>query len=272
MPDDPHDPRDSDLSATLDALAPAPPAGHGPRLYVADAALSEGGTVTLAAPQAHYLRAVMRRGPGDTVVLFNGQDGEWRAVLETVAKASATARCVACLRPQPATEDDGPWLLFAPLKRGPVDVLAEKATELGVARLQPVLTRFTTAARVNAARLQAHAIEASEQCRRLTVPTVADPVALAHLPAAWPAERRLFVLAEHGRAGPAAAAFAAAARDETPAALLVGPEGGLADSELDALGHLPFVTPVRLGPRVLRAETAAIAGLTLWQALAGDWR
>ncbi|KAA5605016.1 16S rRNA (uracil(1498)-N(3))-methyltransferase [Roseospira marina] len=267
----------ADLSATLDALAPAPPCGHGPRLFVADPTLDDGAVVTLEAPQAHYLRSVMRRGPGDSVVLFNGRDGEWQATLETMAKAFATARCAIRLRPQSAegTENggvDGPWLLFAPLKRGPVDLLAEKATELGVARLQPVMTRFTTAARVNATRLRANAIEAAEQCRRLSVPEVAEPITLARIPEGWPEDRHLFVLAEHGHAVTAASAFAAARDAGTPAALLVGPEGGFADSELDALCQLPFVTPVRLGPRVLRAETAAIAGLTLWQALAGDWR
>jgi len=269
------------LSATLDAIAPAPPSGHGPRLFVGEAGdLADGALVTLAAPQAHYLRAVMRRAPGDPVVLFNGRDGEWLAALETVAKATATARCTEHLRPQPENEsENGPWLLFAPLKRGPVDLLTEKATELGVARLQPVMTRFTTAARVNGTRLRANAIEAAEQCRRLSVPEVAEPIALAHMATGWPEDRRLFVLAEHGDAVSAASAFAAAAvaagasgGTAARVALLVGPEGGFADSELDGLAQLPFVTPVRLGPRVLRAETAAIAGLTLWQALAGDWR
>ncbi|MQX37316.1 16S rRNA (uracil(1498)-N(3))-methyltransferase [Roseospira navarrensis] len=263
----------ADLAATLDALAPAPPCGHGPRLFVGEADLGPAALVTLDAPQAHYLRSVMRRGPGDAVVLFNGRDGEWLARLEAVAKAAATARCTDQLRPQPdADPDAAPWLLFAPLKRGPVDLLAEKATELGAARLQPVMTRFTTAARVNATRLRAHAVEAAEQCRRLSVPQVADPIPLPRVAEGWPAGRRLFVLAEHGRAVPATAAFAAAADATAPAALLVGPEGGLADSELDALAQLPFVTPVRLGPRILRAETAAIAGLALWQAVAGDWR
>lgn len=263
-----------DIAAeTLEALAPAPPSGGaGPRLFVADAALAPQAVVSLSASQAHYLRTVMRRGSGDVVCLFNGRDGEWAATLEQVSKGVATARCGERLRPQ--AEDrcpqQGPWLAFAPLKRGPVDLVAEKATELGVARLLPVMTRRTTAARINAARLAAHAAEAAEQCRRLSVPTVDDPVALPRLGAVWPAERPLFVLAEHGAAAPAAAVFSAHAG--TPAGLLVGPEGGLDDVDLDALSQLPFVTPVRLGPRVLRAETAALAGLALWQALAGDSR
>lgn len=245
----------------------APPRAQGPRLYVGETVLAADATVDLPAPQAHYLRSVLRRGPGDTVVLFNGQDGEWRATIDRLAKSGGRALCGDRLRPQ-ATEA-GPWLLFAPLKRGPVDLLAEKATELGVTRLQPVLTRFTTSPRVNTERLRTLAVEAAEQCRRLTVPDVTAPIAFAHLAEGWPGDRHLLVLAERGAAIPAARAFSDLAG--APAALLVGPEGGLSDSELDALRHLPFVTPVRLGPRVLRAETAAIAGLTLCQALSGDW-
>ncbi|MBB4267943.1 16S rRNA (uracil(1498)-N(3))-methyltransferase [Roseospira visakhapatnamensis] len=242
--------------------------GQGPRLYVPDAPLDGHATVDLPAAQSHYLRSVMRRGPGNAVVVFNGRDGEWRATVERLAKAGGRLLCRDRLRPQAA--EAGPWLLFAPLKRGPVDLVAEKATELGVARLEPVLTRFTASTRVNTDRLRALAVEAAEQCRRLTVPEVAAPVALARIAETWPAERRLLVLAEHGDATPAARAFAEAAG--APAALLVGPEGGLADSELDALRQLDFVTMVRLGPRILRAETAAIAGLSLWQTLSGDWR
>jgi len=235
---------------------------------VDEATLAADAIVDLPAPQAHYLRSVLRRGPGDTVVLFNGQDGEWRGSIERLAKSGGQVLCGDRLRPQ--TTEAGPWLLFAPLKRGPVDMMTEKATELGVSQLHPVLTRFTTSPRVNLDRLRALAVEAAEQCRRLTVPCVTEPKPLAYLSDGWPSDRRLLVLAEHGAAITAAQAFSETAGK--PAALLVGPEGGLADSELDALRHLPFVTPVRLGPRVLRAETAAIAGLTLWQALSGDWR
>jgi len=251
-----------------DAGAPAPPRGHGPRLYGEAFALSSGAVIELTASHAHYLRSVLRRGPGDTVVVFNGRDGEWTATLERLAKTGGQARCETRLRPQ--TDEAGPWLLFAPVKRGPVDLMAEKATELGVSRLSPVVTRLTTSPRVNTDRLRALTVEAAEQCRRLTVPRVDDPMPLARLTEHWPPDRHLLVLAEHGTARPAARAFADVAG--VPAALLVGPEGGLTDSDLDALRQLPFVTPVRLGPRVLRAETAAIAGLTLWQTLSGDWR
>jgi len=262
-------------SAARDALsaldAAAPPGGHGPRLFThQDTSLAEASQVTLAPGQAHYLRTVLRRGTGDAVVLFNGRDGEWLARLSRLDRGAAEAVCETCLRPQSEAGSPGPWLLFAPLKRGPVDQLAEKATELGASRLVPVMTRRTTAARLNTTRLQAHAVEAAEQCRRLTVPEVVDAVPLDSLAATWPAERRLFVLAESGPAQAAAPAFVQAAG--TPAALLVGPEGGFTDSELDGLRELPFVTPVRLGPRVLRAETAALAGLATWQAVAGDAR
>ena len=261
-----------DARDAMDELdAAAPPGGRGPRLFVeGDVPLGEGGAVPLLAGQAHYLRAVMRRGPGDAVVLFNGCDGEWLARLTRLAKGAAEAVCETRLRPQPAGPPAGPWLLFAPLKRGPVDMVAEKATELGAVRLVPVVTRRTTAARLNATRLRAHAVEAAEQCRRLTVPEVAEPVALESLATGWPTGRRLFVLAESGPAEAAASAFAQAAG--APAALLVGPEGGFADSELDALRQLAFVTLVRLGPRILRAETAALAALSVWQAVAGDAR
>lgn len=266
----PSSPTANDLSAQLDALAPAPPAGQGPRLFVAAPRLEAAATVMLDPGQAHYLRAVMRRAAGDPVVLFNGTDGEWLARLERIAKAGAEAVCETRLRHQSDEPPPGPWLLFAPLKRGPVDMVAEKATELGATRLLPVLTQRTTAARVNAGRLRAHAIEAAEQCRRLTVPEITEPLALSRLAQDWPGDRRLFVLAEHGTAVPASAAFAQAA--DQPAALLVGPEGGFTELELDALRQLPFVTAVRLGPRVLRAETAALAALALWQAVAGDAR
>jgi len=248
--------------------APAPPPGHGPRLFVENATLADGAAVALGAPQAHYLRSVLRRGPGDTVVVFNGRDGEWQTVVDRLAKNGGTLVCRERLRPQVA--EDGPWLLIAPLKRGPMDLVAEKATELGASRLQPVLTRFTAQPRVNVERLHTLAVEAAEQCRRLTVPEVTDALPLARLAEGWPEDRPLLVLAEHGTAAPAARVFPEVAG--TPAALLIGPEGGFADSELDALRHLPFVRMVRLGPRVLRAETAAIAGLTLWQSLCGDWR
>jgi 16S rRNA (uracil1498-N3)-methyltransferase len=250
------------------------PEGEAPpraRLHVA-APLAAGAAVALGESQAHYLRGVLRLGPGDAVALFNGRDGEWRAAIEQLGKRSAALRCLTQTRPQQAEPDL--WLLFAPIKRTRIDFLVEKATELGVARLQPVITRRTVAARINPERLLSHAVEAAEQCERLTVPELAEPLPLARCLAAWPAGRRLLVAAESGPALPIADLLAAA-RSEPPAqgwALLVGPEGGFHPGELDDLHKLPFVSAVGLGPRILRAETAALAGLACWQAVLGDGR
>ncbi|MGE5146012.1 MAG: 16S rRNA (uracil(1498)-N(3))-methyltransferase [Candidatus Eiseniibacteriota bacterium] len=237
------------------------------RLYVGDALVS-GGAVTLAAAQAHYLRNVMRAKAGDALLLFNGRDGEWRAEIAALGKTGASATCVAPTRPQRASPDL--WLLFAPIKSGRVEFLVEKATELGVARLVPILTERTVVRRVNVERLQAHAIEAAEQSNRLDVPTVDTARALDACLAEWPAARPLFVCDETGQGIPVARAVPD--RRKRPGAVLIGPEGGLAPAELDALAKLPFVTRVGLGPRVLRAETAALAALACWQALAGDWQ
>lgn len=255
------------MNAPADGEDGAPPRA---RLHVA-AALAAGAAVELGEAPAHYLRAVLRLGPGDAVALFNGRDGEWRAAVESLGKRGAQLRCLAETRPQRAGPDL--WLLFAPLKRARIDLLVEKATELGVARLQPVITRRTVAARINRERLLAHAVEAAEQCERLTVPDLAEPLPLARCLAAWPAGRRLLVAAESGPAAPIAAALAAAAAAPPQDwAVLVGPEGGFAPGELDDLHKLPFVSAVGLGPRILRAETAALAALACWQAVLGDGR
>ncbi len=235
------------------------------RLFV-KAALAEGTSLELGPDQAHYARHVMRLGAGDTIFVFNGVDGEWRALIEDAGKGRCTLRLAGQTRPQ--VPEPGPWLAFAPLKKTAMDFVAVKATELGVSRLMPVFTLNTAATRVNVERLGANACEAAEQCGRLTVPEVADAVPLEELAAAWPEGRRLFL----------------AARDAPPIAdilawqgagdcgFLVGPEGGFAPSELDAMRDKPFVSAVGLGPRVLRAETAALAALACLQALAGDWR
>jgi 16S rRNA (uracil1498-N3)-methyltransferase len=239
-----------------------------PRLFV-DAAMSTGASIALDAERAHYLRHVLRREKGAEVLLFNGRQGEWRAAIESFHKGGA----ILALERQTVAQREGPdlWLVFAPLKRERIDLLAEKATELGCRRLLPVFTQHTAVARVNVARLRAHAMEAAEQTERLDLPEVAEPARLEEVLAQWPAARRLLVCAELGQAMPIAHALAALPRGE-PYAVMTGPEGGFAGSELDRLRDLPFVTPVGLGPRVLRADTAAIAALACWQALLGDGR
>lgn len=225
------------------------------RLFVT-APLAAGAEVAATAAQAHYLGTVMRRAVGDAVVLFNGRDGEFQARLAALRRGVASFAVDARLRPQ-ATEPDL-WLAFALLKRDATDLVVQKATELGVAALWPVLTARTIAPRVNLARLHAIAVEAAEQSERLTVPAIHDPRPLATLLRAWPSGRALFVAAERAAAPPLGAA-------PQPAGLLVGPEGGFAPAELDALRAHPLVTLVSLGPRILRAETAAIAGLARLQ-------
>jgi len=240
------------------------------RLYVPDA-LASGATLTLAEGQAHYLRNVLRLGAGAGLALFNGRDGEWRGRIDGIAKARCTVLLEAQTRKQGAEPDL--WLVFAPVKRARIDYLVEKATELGVAALCPVRTERTIVERVNLERLRANAVEAAEQTERLTVPVVHPPESLSALVSRWPPERRLVVCDERGRAPPIAEVVAGL-RDRLAvgAALLIGPEGGFTETELDGLANLPFVNPVSLGPRVLRADTAALAALAVFQALAGDWR
>lgn len=234
------------------------------RLYVTDR-LQAGGEVVLSPEQSHRLLHVLRAARGDAVALFNGQDGEWRAELAGANKRGATVAVREPLRAQQANSDL--WLLFAPVKRGPLDLIVEKATELGVSALVPVWTQHTDAQRVNTERLAAIAVEAAEQCRRLTVPVVEQPRALVEVTASWTAARRLLVLDESGSGAPIAQALADLG--DGPAAILVGPEGGFAESELDALRALSFAVAVDLGPRILRAETATIAALACYQALRG---
>jgi 16S rRNA (uracil1498-N3)-methyltransferase len=240
------------------------------RLFVAED-LGQGATVALGREQSHYLTNVMRAQAGDAVALFNGRDGEWQSEITAQGKRAVGLRVSERLREQ-ASEPDL-WLAFAPIKRGRIDFVAAKATELGVAHLIPVMTARTQMTRVNIGRLRANAVEAAEQCERLTVPLVSEAVSLTNLLASWPAERRLLVGDETGGGQPIAeAAGDIAAGANQPCAVLVGPEGGFARDELDALAKLPFVTKIGLGPRVMRADTAAIAALSVIQAIAGDWR
>lgn len=236
------------------------------RLYV-ETGLAGAAVVALSPGQAHQLRAVLRLGPGDAVALFNGRDGEWLARIETMARGACA---VAVQRRLRAQEDEGDlWLVFAPIKRARLDVLVEKATELGVTALCAAITERTIVERLNPDRLAAIARAAAEQSERLTLPQIRPPLPLMHLVAEWPAERRLILCDETGAGPPVAAALAAL--PPGPRAVLVGPEGGFAESELDALRKLPFVCPVGLGPRVLRSDTAALAGLAVVQAVGGDW-
>jgi 16S rRNA (uracil1498-N3)-methyltransferase len=239
-----------------------------PRLYV-DAPLAAGAAIALDAARGHYLRNVLRREKGASALLFNGRDGEWLAEIEELAKNGARLS----VQRQTVAQRGGPdlWLVFAPLKRERIDLLAEKATELGCRRLQPIFTQHTAVTRVNFERLAAHVMEAAEQTERLDLPAVGEPRRLSEILESWPVERRIILCAEAGAAAPIAEALAGLPR-EVPYAVMTGPEGGFASSELDHLRKLPFVTPVGLGPRVLRADTAAIAALACWQALLGDGR
>ena len=236
-----------------------------PRLYL-DTPLAPGASVAATEEQAHYLLHVMRKAAGDEVLLFNGRDGEWRATLSVPAKRRVQFELGAQTRVQKPEPDL--WLAFAPVKR--IEVLAEKASELGVSALLPVFTRHTDVTRVNIPRLAANAVEAAEQCERLTVPRVHDAVSFDAFLAAWPPARILYVLDETG-GGTAIAAALATSRPGAPCGFIAGPEGGFAQSELDALRQVPFARFVGLGPRILRAETAVLAAVACWQALVGDW-
>lgn len=227
------------------------------RLFV-PAALAAGVTVHATAAQAHYLGTVMRRAVGDTVCLFNGRDGAWTARIAELRRNATEFVVETRICPQESEQDPDIWLAFALLKRDATDLVMEKATELGIAAIWPVTTARTNASRVNLDRLQAIAVEAAEQCERLSVPTLHAPRPLAGLLDAWPSARPLFVAAERSDAPPLTPI-------DGPSGLLIGPEGGFTPAELDALRAHPLVTLVSLGPRILRAETAAIAGLARLQ-------
>jgi 16S rRNA (uracil1498-N3)-methyltransferase len=244
------------------------------RLHI-EGDLAAGATVTLGRDSTPYLRDVLRQKVGATLGVFNGRDGEWNATVVHLGRNEATVEMRNLVR-APAPEPDL-WLLFALLKRTRTDLVVEKAAELGAARIMPVITARTQAARVNIERLQIIAREASEQCERLTVPDIAEPRSLPDVLDRWPPSRRLIVADEGGGGRPIGEALARIAGGDASGfvsvtwALLVGPEGGFDSTELDRLRKLPFVTPVALGPRILRAETAALAALACIQALIGDW-
>jgi len=231
--------------------------------------------VLLSAEQAHYLRNVMRLAPGAHVRLFNGRHGEWRAELADIGKKGANA--MVGERTRPHRDDPDLWLLFAPIKRARIDFIAEKASELGVAAMQPVFTRYTDASRVNVGRLRVHAVEAAEQCARVTVPAVFDAERLDRVLDRWPAGRRLMFCDEKSTDIGIADVLGGIRREQAgpdpgPWAVLIGPEGGFAPDEAQRLRAMPQTVAVGLGERLLRADTAAVAALSCWQAILGDWR
>lgn len=232
------------------------------RLYV-DQPLGPGQPVPVDEGQANYLFNVMRLGAGDAVLLFNGVDGEWLAQVEQAGKRRGVLMCRTRTAPLRLPPDI--WLMFAPIKKARSDFIVEKAVELGAARIVPVQTRYTNE-RLRADKLTAHAVEAAEQCRATFVPPVADLIPLDRLLATWDPDRRLLwcdeaLTAPTTLTGPRGGKWA----------ILIGPEGGFAPEEQAALRALPQITPLSLGPRILRADTAAVAALTLWQAALGDW-
>ena len=237
------------------------------RLYITQP-LVAGAALDLAPGQARRLRTVLRLKPGAAVSAFNATDGEWLCHFGETGRGHATLAVKHLIRPAEAEADL--WLLFAPVKRARIDWLVEKATELGVAALLPVWTRRTQSGRLNLDRLRAHAVAAAEQTERLSVPRLEEPQSLELVLAGWPAGRPLLVCDETGAGEPIPSA--AARLGPGPMALLIGPEGGFAETELDYLGKLSFVIRVGLGPRVLRADTAALAAVAVLQANAGDWR
>lgn len=244
---------------------PAWPPQSAPRLYV-EQPLGPGAAVTLDGNAAHYLISVMRVKAGDTVLLFDNANGEWAATARDVRRRDLVLECVTQTKALEAVPDF--WLCVAPVKKGRIDLIAEKACELGVAKLQPVLTRRAVVDRLNLSRLHAHLVEAAEQCGRTALPELAGMVKLDALLKDWPNGRHLFFADETG-GRPLARVLP---EKPGPAALLIGPEGGFDPAEREAIRAHPAAVPISLGPRILRAETAAIAATAAWMTLNGDWK
>lgn len=235
------------------------------RLFI-DHPLGAGQPVPLDGDQAHYLSGVMRLAPGDLIEVFNGRDGAWSARLVAASKRGGSLDVLEQVAPQRDPPDL--WLLFAPIKKARTDFIVEKAAEMGAARIQPVQTDHTNSDRIRQDRLQAHAVEAAEQCGGTFVPPVADLVPMSRLLDGWDASRRI-LWADEAMAGPSQTL---AGLPRGPWAILIGPEGGFSEAERGRLSSLPYVSRIGLGPRILRADTAAVAALALWQAALGDWR
>lgn len=241
------------------------------RLYV-DAGLRPGARIDLSREQSNYLLNVLRLGAGDPLHIFNGRDGEWRARLEIVSRRNAALVAEDIVRPQEPACDL--HYLFAPLKHARLDYMVQKAVEMGAGRLVPVMTRRTQAQRVNLERMRANAIEAAEQCGVLTLPEIDEPRKLEKLLETWPSARRLVFCDEDAPRGDPVAALRAAVGDGSPPplAVLIGPEGGFDEGERRMLLNSPAVITISLGPRILRADTAAVAALAVVQSALGDWR
>lgn len=235
------------------------------RLYV-EHPLGPGQSVELTRDQAHYLFGVMRLAVGGQVALFNGQDGEWQAKVAEAGKRGGVLTCVEQTKPLQRPPDL--WFLFAPIKKARTDFIVEKAAEMGAARIMPVQTEFTNSERIRQDRLQAHAVEAAEQCGGTFVPEVADLQRLDRVLDGWPEGRQLMFCNE---AEVGSALRLAANEKGLPWAILIGPEGGFSQRERARLTALPYAHVVSLGPRILRADTAAVAALTMWQQALGDW-
>ena len=234
------------------------------RLFV-DHPLVQGQCVPLDRDQSHYLFGVMRQAMGAQVALFNGRDGEWRAEVTKAGKRAGELTCLEQTKPLQMPPDL--WLLFAPIKKARTDFIVEKATEMGASRIVPVQTAFTNSDRTRQDRLQAHAVEAAEQCGGTFVPEVTALHKLDRLLADWPEDRQL-MFCDESKVG---AGLALAEAKPGPWAILIGPEGGFSEEERRRLHALPFAHVVSLGPRILRADTAAVAALTVWQQVLGDW-
>ncbi|MEE8438023.1 MAG: 16S rRNA (uracil(1498)-N(3))-methyltransferase [Micropepsaceae bacterium] len=243
-------------------------AGGKLRLYV-DSTLSQGIALAVSSAHAHYLLRVMRAKEGDHVSVFNGLDGEWRTTISRIGKRDVELLCEKRIAEQQEVPDV--WLAFAPIKKIPADYVTQKATELGVRVLQPVITHRTIARRVNIERIRANAVEAAEQSGRLTIPEIREPIDLPALLSGWPTDRRLIFCDESGQAPPLANALLSQKKPSGPWAILTGPEGGFDDEECAAIRVCPSTLAVNLGPRIMRADTAALAALSIWQAIQGDW-
>jgi len=241
-----------------------------PRLHV-EPDLGEGSVIALGKDQSLYLAAVLRKVVGDEVVLFNGRDGAWLCRLTSDSKKSVVLECAEQVAAQTPPADL--WYGFAPLKTERLDYMVQKATEMGAGIIRPVLTQFTQVSRLKHDRLVANVIEAAEQCEVLTVPMVAPETTLERLLADWTAEQgdRQLIFADEGEAS-ASPVEAVSALKGRRVGLLVGPEGGFSDEEREKLRARNFVVPISLGPRILRADTAAVAALAVIQSIIGDWR